>query len=76
MCASLALEVQAEGQEPGDFITEAERQSVACLRSHSQQVAEPGFEFQSSDGPGISRWVPQLPERDCWPASSVPKGED
>lgn len=46
MSTPSAPQVQAEGQDPGDFITEAGRQSVASLRSNSQQVAEPGFEFQ------------------------------
>lgn len=74
MCSPVALEVQAEGQDPGDFITG--RRLAACLRSHSQQEAEPEFEFQSWDSPGISHGVPDCQRGTCWPTSFMPKGED
>lgn len=54
-------------------MTSALRPEGQDLPSVPQQVAEPGFEFQSRDSPAMSREVPQRSEGLVGPLPSRPQ---
>lgn len=75
MPAPMALEAQAERKDPGDFITEAGRWSVAGLRSHSKWQQQ-DLSFRVGMALGLVTRFLDCQRGTSWPTSSMPVGED